>query len=133
MVPPVSWRSPKRSSERFAAAAAILFAIVGTARAQAPTEAAETIASDAELYAAAYVCGEDPDADRLKATALLFLAGSGVEAATVGQARQQFLDRLRERMRSQAKVTRGECDAVRDRLKARFLALESRRIEPARR
>lgn len=127
----MSSRSPKRSSDRFAALVAILIGVTGAARAQAPTPIPPSIAEDAELHAAAYACGEDPDADRLQATALLLLAGSGVEAATVGQARQQFLDRLRERMRSRAKVAAGECAAVRARLSERLHALEAQRIEPA--
>ena len=113
--------------------AAILFSVFGMARAQLPGETAESVAGDAELYLAAYACGEEPDADRLKATVLLLLAGSGVEAATVRQARQQFVDRLRERMRSHAKVSAGECEAVRGGLKNRLRALDTYRIEPSRR
>ncbi len=129
----MSWRSPKHSFERFAAVAAILFSVFGIARAQLPGETAESVTGDAELYSAAYACGEEPDADRLKATVLLLLAGSGVEAATVRQARQQFVDRLRERMRSHAKVSAGECEAVRGGLKNRLRALDTYRIEPSRR
>lgn len=133
MVPPVFWRSPKRSSERLAAAAAILFTMFGMARAQLPAVTAESVSGDADQYAAAYACGEEPDGDRLKATVLLLLAGSGVEAATVGQARQQFIDRLRERMRSHAKVSAGDCKTVRGGLKNRLQALDTYRIEPSRR
>ena len=103
------------------------------ALAQLPAETVESVAGDADLYAAAYACGEEPDADRLKATVLLLLAGSGVEAATVGQARQQFIDRLRERMRSHSKVSAGECETVRGGLKNRLQALDTYRIEPSRR
>ncbi len=133
MAPPVFWRSPKRSFERFAAPAVILFTISGMARAQLPAEPVQSVADDAVLYAAAYACGEEPDADRLKATVLLLLAGSGVEAAAVGQARQQFVDHLRDRMRSRAKVSTGECETVRGGLKNRLQALDIYRIEPSRR
>ena len=101
----------------------------GGVPAQATVAGAGALAEDAGLYAAAYVCGEEPDAERLKATALLVLAGSGTAAANVAQARQQFLDQLRK----QARLSRSECRAVRGRLESRLQELDSLRIEPARR
>ncbi len=77
------------------------------------------------LYGDAYACNEEPLADRLRASALLALAGRGRPAQDVIEARQRFLDGLRQRM----KAGRGNspaCETVINALRARLGDLEGR-------
>jgi hypothetical protein len=77
------------------------------------------------LYGDAYACNEEPLADRLRASALLALAGRGRPAQDVIEARQRFLDGLRQRMKA-GRSNPPACEAVISALRTRLGELEGR-------
>ncbi|MEO8038147.1 MAG: hypothetical protein ABI794_05215 [Betaproteobacteria bacterium] len=92
--------------------------------------AAETtaLAADVKLFAESYACNEEPQAERLRATVLLLIAGSGKDAVVVAEARQRFLDGLRERMREPAHPE--GCAFAQDAMRTRLAELERLRLAP---
>ncbi len=80
---------------------------------------------DVALYGDAYACNEEPLADRLRASALLALAGRGRPAQDVLESRQRFLDGLRQRMKA-GRGSAAACEAVIAALRTRLGELEGR-------
>lgn len=123
-------RWKKRSSEIAAAVVAAALSLPAGGWAALTEDESATLDADVKLYAEAYACDEEPLAERLRSTVLLIVAGSGKTAADVVQARQRFLDGLRERARKGARPNAAGCtQAVAD-ARARLHALERVRLEP---
>lgn len=89
------------------------------------------LGADVKLYAEAYACDEEPLAERLRSTVLLIVAGSGKTATDVVEARQRFLDGLRERSKRGGRPNAPACAKALGELRARLDSLESVRLEPA--
>lgn len=127
----MSSRSKKRSSERAAAIlAAMLFAPWASYGALTDEERT-ALGADVKLYADGYACDEEPLAEQLRSTVLLIVAGSGKTATDVVEARQRFLDGLRERARNGGRPSAGACTKAVGDLRARLRALQSVRLEPS--
>ena len=124
-------RSKKRSSERTAAIlAAVLFA-PWPGHGALTDEESTALGADVKLYAEGYACDEEPLAEQLRSTVLLIVAGSGKTATDVVEARQRFLDGLRDRARSGGRPGAGACTKAVGDLRARLRALQSVRLEPS--
>jgi len=91
---------------------------------------AGVLGADVKLYAEAYVCDEEPLAEQLRSTVLLIVAGSGKPSADVIEARQRFLDGLRDRARSGTRPTASGCTKSLADLRVRLRSLENVRLEP---
>lgn len=104
---------------------AVALAWAGTATAALSAEEEAALARDVALYGDGYACNEEPLADRLRASALLALAGRGRPALDVIEARQRFLDGLRQRMKA-GRTTAAACDAAISAIRTRLGELEGR-------
>jgi len=121
-------RWKKRSSEVGALLAAAALGLAAMADGGLSADEASALAGDVKLYAESHACGEEPQAERLRATVLLLIAGSGKTAADVIDARQRFLDGLRERMRRSGRTE--DCASIRDAMRSRLAELERLRLAP---
>ena len=77
------------------------------------------------LFSDGYACNEEPLADRLRASSLLALAGRGRPAPDVIEARQRFLEGLRQRMKS-GRAGSSACDTAVSAIRARLAELDGR-------
>ncbi len=93
-------------------------------------EESAALGADVKLYAEGYACDEEPLAEQLRSTVLLIVAGSGKTATDVVEARQRFLDGLRDRARSGGRPTAGGCAKALGDLRARLHTLQGVRLEP---
>lgn len=94
-------------------------------RAELSSEEDASVGRDVALFADGYACGEEPQADRLRASSLLALAGRGRPATDVIEARQRFIDGLRARMKG-PRPAASACNAASDALRARLAEFDSR-------
>lgn len=104
-------------------AAALSWASSGHAALTAGEE--EALDRDVALFADGYACGEEPLADRLRASSLLALAGRGRPSADVIEARQRFIDSLRARMKGQ-RPGAAACQAAAAALRERVAEFDAR-------
>jgi hypothetical protein len=123
-------RSTKRSSERAAVWFVALLSAPLASQGALTQDEAWALAADVRLYADAYACDEEPLAERLRSTVLLIVAGSGKTGADVVDARQRFLDGLRDRARAGGRPTAAGCAKTLSDLRARLAELESVRFAP---
>ena len=130
MAPPVFSPSKKRSSERAAAWFVALLSAPLASHGALTQDEAGALAGDVRLYADAYACGEEPLAERLRSTVLLIVAGSGKTSADVVDARQRFLDGLRDRSRTGGRPTAAACSKTLSDLQTRLAELERVRLAP---
>jgi hypothetical protein len=93
--------------------------------AELSSEEDASVGRDVALFADGYACGEEPQADRLRASSLLALAGRGRPATDVIEARQRFTDGLRARMKG-PRPGASACDAATAALRARLAEFDSR-------
>lgn len=106
-------------------AAIAALAHAGVAGAALSPEEESALARDVALYADGYACNEEPLADRLRASSLLALAGRGRPAPDVIEARQRFLDGLRQRMKA-GRAGSSTCDAAVAAIRARLAEFDTR-------
>lgn len=109
----------------------MLFAAATGVHADMSEDEIAMLDADVKRYANAYACDEEPLAERLRSTVLLIVAGSGKSRADVVDARQRFLDGLRERSRAGGRSTPAECAEALSALRARLEALDRIRLAPA--
>ncbi len=124
------WRSKKRSSKRAAVWLAAVLSGPFASHGALTGDEAGALGADVKLYADAYACDEEPLAERLRSTVLLIIAGSGKTGADVVEARQRFLDGLRDRARTGGRPTAAACSKSLSDLRARLAQLESVRLAP---